>query len=661
MRGDAAGEGPRWHFHEEPSGTVYGNDASLFHFQGQGVAGWVRELIQNSLDAQADQDHPVEIDLSEQEVARDEVDLNGLLMTIRRCLVHSEWVGKAGDMLEQALLTFEKSESIPALRYEEQNTRGARIEDGSWDALTRAEGISGGKDGSAMGVYGIGKNAAYTASPLHAVVYVTRYTTQDMKIEHRMIGRASLSSHRDEEDRLRQPKGWLGAASGNGGDLEGQEIPSGLRRKAAAGEGTSIYILGARNLSQEAPNYLAETAVHYFPAIQQGHLTVTAGDRCLDKGTIRQHFNLKDGVSGPRALRGLNALVTGEQEETHIHGIGNVRISVRKEGEGEKPVIFLVRGAGLVITRNLTNMGEARPMVDNGKCDPYTAVIHVLDAEEGDKGWVRQCENPAHDTVSAANVLDNTMKKQARKALRELAGWAKDEIERIAARPMGDDNRNATELAHYLPTPDLFQDTDTDTDEDGGMEKGEPFAFSLPRRVNSSSKPFGVRADVRSGRKEDDPEGEERAGLDNIGTGTGRKRNGDRPVQGETSTEAKRRTIRIAYRCDRTRILPPADSETHQVRITFDAPADDSPEIRLCVIGEDGGYEEAHISKAKFAPSEGTDPEGKTIEVLEDRKGFRLRGARTGERMDVQIGLLEPSEGQAYDLVWREAAKGVNA
>ena len=149
---------PRWHFHVEPSGVAYGNDASLFHFQGQGNAGWVRELMQNSLDARLDLNRPVEIELTQEEIAAEDVDLDGLLTTINRCLDRPNWTGKAEGLLRQALRDHSQLDRVTALRYEERNTRGARIEHSTWEALTRAEGISGGKDGTAMGVYGIGKN-----------------------------------------------------------------------------------------------------------------------------------------------------------------------------------------------------------------------------------------------------------------------------------------------------------------------------------------------------------------------------------------------------------------------------------------------------------------------------------------------------------------------
>ena len=637
---------PQWHFHVEPSGVAYGNDASLFHFQGQGNAGWVRELMQNSLDARLEFDQPVEIRLSQEELAAGDVDLTGLLATINRCLDRPNWTGKAEGLLRQALRNHSHLDAVSALRYEERNTRGARIEDGTWEALTRAEGISGGKDGAAMGVYGIGKNAVYTASPLHAVVYVTRYMTDDMRVVQRMIGRASLSSHEDDDGRRRQPKGWLGVDEGK--DLEGKWIPPALRRKET---GTTIHILGSQDLDVVVHEYLAETAAHYFPAIHYGHLTVESGNHYLATSTLREYFDLKRGVKGPRALRGLNALSEGERAEKHIPGVGNVRLNLKVEEEGERSVIFLVRGSGLVITRNLTAMGDACPAVDNGRCTPYTAVVHVLDTKQGDKGWVRQCENPAHDQVSVANVLDREDKREARKALRELAGWVKDQIEGMATRPTGPDQRNATELAHYLPTPDLFQDAE----ESGDSGEGERFAFSAPRRINTSSKPLPTQTDPESGRVAIDREGEDQPGSEE--SRTTERENGNRG-NGSASVQSGQRTIRMTYKCNRTRILPIEQNQPHRLRITFDVPTAESPEMRLCTIGEDGGYEQTTISAVSLLTSRDSEHPDEAVEILDDRKGFRLARALQGKRLAVEIGLLEPSHGQAYDLVWREASEG---
>ena len=128
-------------------------------------------------------------------------------------------------------------------------------------------------------------------------------------------------------------------------------------------------------------------------------------------------------------------------------------------------------------------------------------------------------------------------------------------------------------------------------------------------------------------------------------------------LNGEKDPKTAQRSIRMTRTCDRTRILPAEENETHRLRITFDMPAGDKPEILLCLVGEDGSSEQTTISAVSLVSPDGTGQRKDTIEILDDRKGFRLLGAKQGDRQAVDIGLLEPSQGQAYELVWRDAAK----
>ena len=209
--GEARREGktPEWTFHEEPSGLVKGHDAGLYTFEHAGEGGWIRELLQNSLDARASPDDPVEIEINPQQVASEVVDAKGLRETVSCCQKHPERLGKVSSLFDQAVDTLDQP-GITTICYSESNTTGAKVSDGTWLALTRSEGISGNKSAAAMGSYGIGKNAGVAASPLHAVVYSTRYYDENEGMVQRAVGRAILVSHESEDGQLRQPFGWLG-------------------------------------------------------------------------------------------------------------------------------------------------------------------------------------------------------------------------------------------------------------------------------------------------------------------------------------------------------------------------------------------------------------------------------------------------------------------
>ena len=462
-----------------------GHDAGLYTFEHAGEGGWIRELLQNSLDARANPDHPVEVEINAQQIASDTVDAKGLRETFSRCRQNPERLGKVSSLFDQAANTLDQQE-ITAICYSESNTTGARVFDGTWLALTRSEGISGNKNAAAMGSYGIGKNAGVAASPLHAVVYSTRYYEKDEGIVQRAVGRAILVSHESEDGQLRQPFGWLGtcdAAGQRGSDLIADDIPESLRRRIT---GLSIWILG-RDLDQRASERLAhEVAVHYFPAIHAGALAVQIGTKKVNTATLRGCFKLNRaiGVSGPYALRGLDAIANGKVFEQRIPGVGNVRLHVQCEEPGTRPIMFLVRGAGLVLTRNVSDMGPARPPVVDTNLVPYTAVLHVTEPQEGDTGWLRESETPAHDKISTSLIRESESRAEATKRLREMAEWAASMIQEVAGRAIAETSRNAVELAHFLPAPSsLFGDEGAKNEE--RSSEGQRFQFTDFREIAS--------------------------------------------------------------------------------------------------------------------------------------------------------------------------------
>ena len=168
-----------------------------------------------------------------------------------------------------------------------------------------------------------------------------------------------------------------------------------------------------------------------FPAVQQGALAVQIGKKKVNAATLRGCFKLgrAAGVSGPYALRGLEAIAKGDVFEQRIPGVGRIRLHVRCEEPGLKSLVFLVRGAGLVLTRNVSDMGPARPAVVDNNLVPYTAVLHVLEPQEGDTGWVRESETPAHDKISTSLIREPESRSEANRRLTEMAKWVTSVIE----------------------------------------------------------------------------------------------------------------------------------------------------------------------------------------------------------------------------------------
>ena len=117
----------KWTFHHEPSGLVKGHDAGLYTFEHTGEAGWIRELLQNSLDARENSDEPVEIEINAQEIASNIIDAKGLRETFGRCGQHRERLGKVSSLFEQALDTFERGDHHSHLLLRIKHDRGEGI------------------------------------------------------------------------------------------------------------------------------------------------------------------------------------------------------------------------------------------------------------------------------------------------------------------------------------------------------------------------------------------------------------------------------------------------------------------------------------------------------------------------------------------------------
>lgn len=589
--------GPEWTFHDEPSGLVKGHDAGLYTFEHAGEGGWIRELLQNSLDARANCDDPVEIEINAQQIASGVIDAKGLRKTFSRCQKHRERLGKVSSLFDQAADTLDQPK-ITAICYSESNTTGARVSDGTWLALTRSEGISGNKNAAAMGSYGIGKNAGVAASPLHAVVYSTRYYEEEEGIVQRAVGRAILVSHESEDGQLKQPFGWLGTSNDTGqrgSDLSGDDIPESLRRRTT---GLSIWILG-RSLDQRTSERLAhEVAVHYFPAVHAGALAVQIGTKKVNTGTLRGCFKLNRtaGVSGRYALRGLEAIANGKVFEQRIPGVGNVRLHVQCEEPGTRSITFLVRGAGLVLTRNVSDMGPARPPVVDTNLVPYTAVLHVTEPQEGDTGWLRESETPAHDKISTSLIMEPENRNEAMKRLKEMAEWAASIIREVAGRAIAETSRNAVELAHFLPAPSsLFGDEGEKNEE--RRSEGQRFQFTDFREIASR-----VGGNIRS-TEEGSPMGEEEVVNPDGTVETTRQRgkggDGDGDSDSDGGEMPKPIRARIRHACSGVRIHEDPKDRTHGLIVSFELPKQGTGKLDLCTLGEDGTKDRIRLTSVK--------------------------------------------------------------
>ncbi len=124
-----------WQFDEnrahEPEGF---NNPGISHFTAHRLDGLVREAIQNSLDARADDDRPVRVTFTEDRVRADTIDAKSLEKAIHESLESEDNDSRHKESLNGAAKTLLLDEYVSALKIEDANTLGA--EDGGGVALS---------------------------------------------------------------------------------------------------------------------------------------------------------------------------------------------------------------------------------------------------------------------------------------------------------------------------------------------------------------------------------------------------------------------------------------------------------------------------------------------------------------------------------------------
>ncbi len=81
---------------------------------------------------------------------------------------------------------------------------------------------------------------------------------------------------------------------------------------------------------------------------------------------------------------------------------------------------------------------------------PFTAIVDCRSDEE-EKSFIRRSENPNHNELSVDHISDRETRSRARKALRELSVWVKEEIRKQAEPANGSEPVNAGEASRFLP------------------------------------------------------------------------------------------------------------------------------------------------------------------------------------------------------------------
>lgn len=473
---------PEWYFPTTAGGPIDGfNDAAREHFEGIHEHFLAREIIQNSIDAKRPDQRTVRVVFEMNKCRPNEVPGLG---DLRKYYEHAQEFTKnqegATEFYQKALDILNSSE-IMVLRVGDYCTKGLDGDDddpdGNWARLVTMEGASS-KKGAGGGSFGIGKNAAYAASALRAVYYVTRNSSNEIVFQ----GKAKISSFKVDDD-IKQGTGLFGFTSEKPGSCSirgDNNVPEFFYREE---QGTDIYIAGYQPTEDEWRHRLIESVLmNFWAAIHHDDLVVEfksedEEDTVIDSSSLKQFLELYQD-SEDNALPYYLALTETEPVEEELKHLGKVKLYV-KTNDGFPRKIQLMRKPKMVVrTKRIYTLHEN-----------YAAVF-ICENEKGNN-ILRDVEPPAHDDWD-----ENRKNGIYKPAFNELNKFLRETLRSF--NPYTDTQpEDIPELGKYLP--DIEERDDLATFANAfGENTNETTSAESPREVGSITPPLGSRPKMPS-------------------------------------------------------------------------------------------------------------------------------------------------------------------
>ena len=566
-----------WQFPRNDSNETEGpNDGGITHFTANRSANVIRESIQNSLDAGADESKPVRVEIDVISLAPELFNSEGLVGALDAAIksshndeAHRQQFKEGRDLLRNSV------NGPNSLRVIDSNTTGANDDltlDGrptKWEALTKSSGLSIKDQPDAGGSFGLGKHAPFAVTDLRTVLYSTAWLSNNM-LHQRFHGKTILVSHVDATGIKRRRTGYLG--SGDFSPLEDGQVPEHFQMRQP---GLAVYIPGYTPETNWQEESISSAIEHFFHAIIHEGLEIMVDSNAVTSQTIDEHNHLIT----DRTAGFITASRTTPVAETDIDDIGHVTLRLVSSDYGIKSgrQVALVRDAGMMITDRLRDMG----LPGLGRFPPhwqsFSAIIECRSS--GQPSVLRESESPSHTSISTQQISDRRRRKRARDALRDLGYWCRKEIgARVEVKPT-EDIENATELAKYLGIKD-HEGTP------GDSNNGDSRHMAITQPEQSTRAPSGNWA--RRGKR---AAGQTTGGRDEPNP-PHKRGQGSRKRQSGTTT----RTIPTAFADVRFR--PGTRRPTHSIIATFDAIPETLRNIQLMAAVEDGQDVQVGIAEA---------------------------------------------------------------
>ena len=573
-----------WMFPRNDSNETEGpNDGGITHFTSNRSSNVIRESIQNSLDARADEARPVVVQIETNSLEPSSFVAEELIEAISASIVSNHNDKAHSDQFKRGKkLLQESKKAIQSLSIIDSNTTGATHDltlDGrpsKWEALTKSSGLSIKDQLDAGGSFGLGKHAPFAVADIRTVLYSTTWSANG-KLNRRFQGKTILVSHEDTQGHKRRRTGYLGGK--NYAPLIDDEIPECYQLQEP---GLAIHIPGYQPENGWQDKSIASAIQNFFHAIIHEGLEVRVDGKLITNKTLDEY----KGILNDKTLGFIRASRMEPIAETDIANVGQVslRIFINEKNEQNGRNLALVRDAGMMITDRPRDMS----LPGLNRFPPYWKSFYAIIEcrSHGEASVLRESESPNHNSISTQQISDQKRRRIADRALKELGQWCKEKIAEVAEPQSSQDIVNAEELARFLGILDK-NGSQTNSGTGTAVELNITTPQQTTRAPSNTWARRGNRAKVQTaGGRGEPPEPK------NKGKGTKKKKSGSSP-----------RDMSVAFA--NVRFQPGSRRPTHSVIATFDSVPETLRSLQLMASVEDGpdvpiGISEAYSGSKKL-------------------------------------------------------------
>lgn len=414
-----------WSFPSRNNGDIEGfSNPALEWFKGSPLRALAREVCQNSLDAQYEEDAPVKIEFKKDFVNTSSFPgMIGLQQILLKC---KEFWPEQGNEKTHAFLNTAlrdlREGKICVLRVSDFNTKGLEGPYSThgitpWVSLVKGTAFSVKSSGkTAAGSYGIGKAAPFINSKYQTVFYRTKNIDGESAVQ----GVAHLMSFSDESygdaDPIRRSVGYFGETSGNIAVPHMSELDRLYTRTEV---GTDLFVPGFSYIVDGKNDWVnqmtGEILENFLMAIEYKNLQVTIEGQEITRDTVRYAIARNQKYAKDAYYFNKILMATPDKivdEDLNFHGLGQLRLRLLYANDLNKKIL-VVRKSGMKIS-------EIKGLP---KGISYTGILEL----QGERlnAFFREMENPTHDKWEPNRHSNPALAKMYKT---EVEDWVKSVI-----------------------------------------------------------------------------------------------------------------------------------------------------------------------------------------------------------------------------------------